>query len=190
MYVLDADTGQAHWASIDPTLDEWTGRFLADGQLRTTDDLFGDGGSETLRASPAPVAHLPPPRLELIAAEGAGDVATLRLRLAPARAVDRAYVYPAAGARLLAVGLGGAPPEPIQGDGLLLVGLPAGGLELSLRLVTTGPIQLTVVDQSAGLPDLPGLPRRPDTVMSSPNPEPLRGYPTSVRATFALPRPG
>jgi hypothetical protein len=76
MYVLNADTDAALWVSVDPAPDEWTGRFVADGALRTTDELFGDGGSGTVRASRAPVAPLPPPTLELIAAEHSGGTST------------------------------------------------------------------------------------------------------------------
>jgi hypothetical protein len=190
MYLLNADTGEAHWVSADPQVDEWTGLFLAGGAHRTSDELFGDGGSDMLRASGAPVAPLPPPALELIGMEAVGDLMTLRLRLTSPRGAGRAYLFPAEGTQLLAAGLEGDPPAPIQGDELQLAGLPAGGLDLALGLRAAGPVRFTVVDLSTGLPGFPGmtLPPPPETVMSAPNPAPLRGYPTAVRASVVFGR--
>jgi hypothetical protein len=49
-------------------------------------------------------------------------------------------------------------------------------------------VRLRLTDVSPGLPDIPGfvLPRQPETVMSAPDPEPLRGYPTAVRRSFSF----
>jgi hypothetical protein len=191
LYVLNADTGEAHWVSPDPELDEWTAQFLAGGTRRTTNALFGDGGSDTLLANRAATAPLPAPVLQLIGSEAVGDVLTLRLRLTSPRAAWRAYLVPPAGVQLLAAGLDGRPLQDIQGGALRISGLPAAGIDLTVRVRTAGPVQFTVLDQSTGLPDIPGatLPRRPETVMPAPNPEGLRGYPTAVRTTLTFPLP-
>jgi hypothetical protein len=189
-YVLDADADVARWVSADPAPDEWTEQLLAGAAPATTDELFGDGGTDTLWASRAPPAALPPPRLELVAAETNGDTTTLRLRLTSPRGASRVYLVPRDGAELLAAGLGGATPEPVTGGELRIAGLPADGLELTLRLRAAGPIRLNVIDESTGLPELPGLPARPVTVMSAPNPAALRGYPTAVRTSVEFARPG
>jgi MFS family permease len=188
LYTLNADAGQAYWVSPDPRLDEWTGQFLVDAAPRTTDELYGDGGAATLSASRAPVAPLPPPTLELIATEATGELVTLRARLISPRGADRVWIIPRDGAELLAAGLDGDPPAPIEAGALNIDGLPADGLELALRLRAAGPVRLTVLDASAGLPDIPGvtLPARPATVMAAPNPEDLRGYPTVVRTSVVF----
>jgi hypothetical protein len=188
-YGLDADTGQAYWLTLDPRLDGWTGRFLAGGTRRTLDELLGASDPIPVLAAPAPAAALPPPRLTVESQEQAGDVRTLRLRLASARQAGRLHLWPGPGTLIVAANLGAAPPVAVDGEELLISGLPAEGIDLTVRVRASGPARFTLLDRSTGLPDLPGLPPRPATVMSAPVGEDLSGYPTLVRASYTIPPP-
>jgi hypothetical protein len=186
VYTLNADTGEANWATPDPRLDEWAGQFLAGGTPRTADELLGGGDPLPVRAARAPAAALPPPTLTVDGQERDGDVRTLRLHLASPRHAGQAYFLAGSGTQLLATSLGDAPPVAIAGDGLRIRGLPAEGIALAVRVRAGGPARFSVLDVSPGLPDLPGLPPRPATVMPAPFPEELSGYPTIVRKAFTF----
>jgi len=63
-YGLNADTGEANWATLDPELDEWTKQFLSgETEERTLGGLFGGDDPTKVLTSPAPVAPLKPPSL-------------------------------------------------------------------------------------------------------------------------------
>jgi hypothetical protein len=188
-YGLDADTGQACWLTLDPRLDEWTGQFLAGGTRRTLDELLGASDPVPVLAAPAPAAALPAPSLAVVSQEQAGDVRTLRLHLASARQAGRLHLWPGPGTQIVAANLGDAPPVAVDGEELLISGLPAEGIDLTVRVRASGPARFTLLDRSTGLPDLPGLPPRPATVMSAPVGEDLSGYPTLVRASYTIPPP-
>jgi hypothetical protein len=90
--------------------------------------------------------------------------------------------------QFLAAGVAGQPPRQLGSQEVRIDGLPPSGLELTLRVKAAGPVRLTLVDQSAGLPDLPslGLPARPATTMPLPGPEEAQGDPTLVRTSITL----
>jgi CubicO group peptidase (beta-lactamase class C family) len=83
---------------------------------------------------------------------------------------------------------GGDPLTPLEGGELRVSALPPSGLDRALGVRAAGPVRLTEIDQSTGLSEVPGvtLPTRPETVMPSPNPPPLRGDPTAVRAAVEV----
>jgi hypothetical protein len=188
-YGLDADTGQAYWLTLDPRTDEWTERFLAGGTRRTLDELLGASDPIPVLAAPAPAASLPPPSLAVESEQRIGDLRTLRLRLASTRQSGRLHLWPGPGTQIVAANLGEAQPVAVDGEELLLSGLPAEGIALTVQVRASGPVRFTLVDRSTGLPDLPGLPPRPAAVMSAPVGEDLSGYPTLVRASFTIPPP-
>ncbi len=89
----------------------------------------------------------------------------------------------------MAANFGDAPPAAVEGSELIVAGLPVEGIDLSVQVRASGAARLTMVDRSTGLPDLPGLPPRPATVMPAPVGEDLSGYPTIVRASYTFPAP-
>jgi hypothetical protein len=199
-YVLNADTGEANWATVDPELDHWTKQFLSGGtQKRSAEELFGRmffGGDEPIKilTSSAPVTLIKPPELMLLGEESNGTTHTLRLHLSSSRRAWRAYLLPGAGVQILAVGDRSSALQKLGDEPFTYSGLPPEGVDLTVKIRAAGPIRFTVVDQTNGLPRIPGvtLPKRPEAVMPAPEPEQFRGYPTFVGQTFVLgkgPRP-
>jgi hypothetical protein len=89
---LDADTGEANWATLDPEPDQWTKRFLSgDTQERSLGALYGGDDPTKVLTSRAPVAPLQPPELELLGQEANGAERTLRLHLSSPREAWRTY---------------------------------------------------------------------------------------------------
>jgi hypothetical protein len=187
-YGLDADRGQAYWLSVDPQLDEWTGQFLPGGTRHTLDELIGAAEPMPMLAAAAPAVALPPPSLAVEGQDLTDDLRTLRLRLASGRQAQRLHLLAGPGTRIVAANLGDAAPVAIDGNEVLISGVPADGVALSVRVRANGPAQFTLLDRSAGLPNVPGLAPRPATVMSAPVGEDLSGYPTLVWASFCIPR--
>lgn len=188
-YLLDPAGGVAYWLTLDPAPGTWTSQILIDDATRrTAEELVGTASQNRFLTSRAPVMPLPAPELIVLGQERQGDEWTLRLRLSSPRGAYRAFLWPGAGVRLLAAGVAGQPLRPLGSQEVRVDGLPAAGQELTLRLQAAGPIQLNLVDQSAGLPDLAslGLPPRPATTMSLPGPEIAQGDPTLVRRSITL----
>jgi hypothetical protein len=188
-YGLDADTTQAYWITLDPHLDEWTGQFLAGGTPHALDEVVGAPDPIPALIAPAPAVALPPPSLTVESRAHVGDVRTLRLRLASARQAGRLHLWPGPGTQIVAANVGDAPPVSVDGGEVLFSGVPTEGIHLTVQVRASGPAHFTVLDRSTGLPDLPGLPPPPPTVMSAPVGEDLSGYPTLVWASFTVPLP-
>jgi hypothetical protein len=187
LYTVNPATGQAHWATADRELDEWTSQLVASPSPRTLDELLGAGGSTTLLSSSAPFVDLPAPVLFARRASRDADVQTLRLHLLSPRQAWRAYIIPGPGVELVTAGIGDAQPVAIHSGTLDVVGLPPDGIDVTLTVRTSGSVSLVVVDGSIGLPNVPGAPPQPKNVMPNAMRESLRGYATYVPASFVFP---
>ncbi|MDM4720936.1 M28 family peptidase [Micromonospora sp. WMMA1363] len=168
MYALDTDTGQARWLSHEAEPQPWTDGYV-DGPVSLAADfpIFGD---EELLAGPAQPADLPAPALDVLADTTAGSERTLRLRLAPQRAVRLATLHVDTGtATVLRAEVAGrsVPVEPRAGRwgfGVVFHAPPAEGVEVTLTVIPRADrVALRVMDASDGLAALPGFrPRPPD----------------------------
>jgi hypothetical protein len=187
LYILDTATGEAYWASLQRSPDDWTRHFLGDVSTRTLDDLLGAGGPTTLLTSPAPALQLPAPELVLRGDERDGDLRTLRLHLSSLRQAWRAYVVPGPGVELMGAALGDGSPVALQTSSLDVPGLPPEGLDFTFRVRALGPASFVVIDQSSGLPDVAGASQPPATVMAAPTPDNLRGFATVVHRQVVFP---
>jgi hypothetical protein len=111
------------------------------------------------------------------------DPWTLSLHLATQRGAWRATVFPAGGVEQVSGSVAEAAPAPLNGVPLTIIGLPAEGVDFVLIARATGPLSCVVVEQTMRLAEPPGVPPRPDSLMTASTPEELRGYPTFVAAT-------
>jgi hypothetical protein len=191
-YSLNADSGKASWATLDPELDQWTKRFLkGNTQERTLGELYGGDDPTKVLTRSAPVAPLKPPELELLEQEAKGTTRTLRLHLSSPREAWKALLLPGRGVKILGWGLNGKPPQELDDEIFEYRALPPKGVDLSAKVRASGPVRLTVIDQTLVLPSIQGvtLPKRPDTVMPAPLPteaEAFAGYPTLVSKSFVF----
>jgi hypothetical protein len=192
-YALNADSGEASWATLDPELDQWTKQFLSrDTQERTVGELYGGDDPTKILTSSAPVAPLKPPELELLGQEKAnGTTRTLRLHLSSPREAWKALLLPGPGVEILGWGINGKPPQEIDDEVFEYRALPPEGVDLTVKVRASGPVRFTLIDQTLGLPRIPGetLPKKPETVMPAPLPteaEAFAGYPTLVSKSFVF----
>lgn len=135
-YTLDADSGEARWATLSDRPDAWTARVVGEGSERTTLPAFL--GSDTdVTVARARALPLPSATLEVLEASARRH----RLRVVPPTGADRLRVMLAPGSALAGVAVQGRPIEVPDdlGDGALSFvysAPPSGGIELVID--TTG----------------------------------------------------
>ncbi len=176
LYALDADTGEAAWATYEEDTDAYTSRFVGrDAEKGSLEDFLPLGGPALLdEAPPVPLAA---PTVEVLDDTTGSDARTLRLRVSSPRGAEELLLW------LESEGLGNPDTpvlsaavdgEPVQkaGEpgwgrwGLDLYAPPENGIELTLELRPEAPVRIRAVALSDGLPDVPGVDetRPPDTM--------------------------
>jgi hypothetical protein len=166
-YGLDADTGQAVWASTDARPDAWSSQYLSRAPQRGTLDALFPGLPRPFLKQTAPAAELAAPAVEVLGDETKDGARHLRLRVASPRGAALLSVYADPSATFERVSVGGREvksPTPAPAAApvnaaarkdpwvLRYYDVPAEGVELVLDLKSGEPLNLRVVDQSYGLP--------------------------------------
>lgn len=176
-YALDADTGQAQWASFDRRLDDWSRRVLPPKPERKALPEFV-GFNRPLAVGPAPVLDLAAPELEVVArtATPSGGrrfqlraksrISGDRMRLRFVATSD--LVVTAGGREMDCVRTPGQARDPKR-CAFLFYAAPAEGLEIVAETSGATGLEVQLIDQRYGLPEVPGgLPGpRPEGVMQS-----------------------
>lgn len=166
VYVLDAESGEAEWASFDRSPDAWTSRWLGeDGEVRTLDDVF-EGGARELLAADAPLVELPAPEVRVISEEPSDDGGRrLHLAVEPRRptAVVRVALRCEAPLETLSVDGRDIPAEDADGErSVVFWGVPEEGFEIEVEVPAGRSLGVTAVGISLGFPEALGVePRDP-----------------------------
>jgi hypothetical protein len=169
MYAMDADTGQAFWASQQDSAHGWLAQFVS-----VRKDLSGEFPflHDPLLTGPAKAAALPAARLTMGASTvNADGTTTFDVHVQPQRPVRlidlSAPGVPVRGATVTA----GAVSREVEMSHdearghfqLLFHAPPADGITVRLTVRDTQQLTFQVLDGSDGLEDLPGfVPRPPD----------------------------
>jgi hypothetical protein len=120
------------------------------------------------------VAPLEPPIIDVLDDNTTGDIRTLRLRIGSPRHAPIISVHLDRSTEVIQAAVNGtrinngARPEQW---GLRFFGLSPAGFELTLKVKATRPTKIRVIDQSYGLPELPGTPlkARPEGIIPAPS---------------------
>lgn len=175
-YGLDADSGQAFWATADRTPDEWTGQVISAKAGRATlAEIFPLGTRQYLKEQ-APVAALTAPQVELLSNSTSAGQRTLRMHVASTRQAPYISVYVEPEVEVLAATVNGQELKELNASTankgekewvLFYYGVLPQGLELTFDLNTTKPVKFRVVDRSYGLPEtlIPSVKPRPGYLM-------------------------
>ncbi len=164
-YGLNANTGKAIWASADEKPDEWTSQFLsADTEKGTLAEYLPMVSGKFLK-SQAPVAPLAAPKIEPLGDDVSDGVRTVRMRISSPRQARIIRVYIDSNTEVLAavvngkqIGNNDTPAQIKSGKrwGLNYFALTKEGIELTLAVKSSQPLEIKAVDQSDGLPEIPG----------------------------------
>lgn len=185
LYGLNADSGQATWASAGPQ-DVWTSQFFSGNAQRAALPTFFPITNQQFIQGQAPVLQLPAPVATVIDDSTANGVRTLRLRITSPRQAPTVFAYIGPRADVRSVAVNGKPavvdganqPGPGEILGLLYWALPKEGVELTLELTPAQPVRVLLVDRTDGLPDIPGTSFKP-------RPAPLMLAPSIGTAEFS-----
>ena len=179
-YALQADTGQAVWASSNKRADEWTSQFFSSAKIAELPDFF-PGGNWRFLTGEAPAAELTAPKIEMLSDNRSTAERTLRLRVTSTRQAPVIALYVDADAEVRGTHINGAvikqasfTGEPAEKNrwSLRYFALPADGIELTLVSQSPQPIRIKAVDQSYGLPNgsRASFNRRPEGIIPAPLP--------------------
>lgn len=163
-YGLNADTGKAIWASADQQPDEWTSQFLSKDTEQTKLAEYFPTGARKFLKSQAPVLQLTTPLLEPLSNDVRDGIRTVRMRITSPRQARIMRIYVDSNTEVLAAALNGKKIDNKTGDrtasaknwGFNYFAFPKVGIELTLALKSSQPLKLKAVDQSDGLPEIPG----------------------------------
>lgn len=97
VYVLNADSNKANWATYDTNLDEWTKGYLGENPKNAkslnTNKLYSKYGSEFTFMSDAPSKNIEKPTIEFLKDSVIGTKRYLKIKLSPNRKVNRYDVF-------------------------------------------------------------------------------------------------
>jgi hypothetical protein len=159
IFAIDGDLGRAWWLSVDEHPDRWTGQVLSNDARAALPSIFPRLADRSFLASPAPAPRFRGPEVSITADERSGASRRLRLHLGFAPGTEALEVLVPAAARVSRGLVQGRVFGPVR-DGwmdLAFVGPPPDGIDLEV-IAADGPIHLTVVAQSRGLPAIPATP--------------------------------
>ena len=162
-YALDADSGQAWWASTDDQPGEWLRQYITGTEdLGEAFGLFGAG----VGTGPAQAANLPAPELTVVSDTAAPDRRQLTFTVRSQR--DARLIYlDLPDSTVLGATVDGrdVPAEGLTGRfGFVFHAPPDDGLTVTLELQSPSPAKIRLMDGTDGLDGLPGFTPRPEGV--------------------------
>jgi hypothetical protein len=97
VYILNADTNKANWATYDINLDEWTKSYLGEkpkhGSPLNTNKLYSKYGSEYTFMADAPLKNIAKPTIEFLRDTVKGNQHLYKIRITPNRYVNRYDIF-------------------------------------------------------------------------------------------------
>lgn len=185
-YALNADVGKAIWASSDEKPDKWTSQLLtANTTKKGALPEYLPMAQRKFLVSQAPILPLAAPSIQILddkvnnrdseallplrsmVKDNSAD-RTLHIRITSPRQARILRVYLDPSVQVVNSTVNGQQiANNTQSWGLHYFALPKEGVELTLAVKSSRPIKLKVVDQSDGLPKIPGksFQERPNSMM-------------------------
>ena len=168
-YSLDADRGQAVWASPDRPRSDWSAALLTESPAPLPTQ-FPWRPDTSLAHGPAPVAPLAPPRVEVLDDTPVDGGRVLQVRLSSPRGAPTLGLW-VDGATVREATVDGAPVDPGANFGFLFTTENPDGIEVRLDLDASGPaeeVEVRVADVTGDLTVVPGYSPPPGKVVVGP----------------------
>jgi hypothetical protein len=192
-YWLDSDSATASWISFDEKPDDWTSQYLSSQPQTDKVSIFATADGDSVLKAPAPALSLSLPLIRTVEDSTVGGERALRFQISSPRHARVIWVIVRNAAVVRAALEGrnvqvGAPDTRKKLWGFIFIGLPPEGIRLDVTLEAPDIPQITLTDQSDGLPEIPGLSTKPRSGnrMSSPQVWPFFDATTLVSRTFPI----
>ena len=175
MYVLDADSGAARWASEDDAPDRWSARYVTDRGVDAV-EMPLPYQTEPKWSGRAQAVPLEAPRLTVLSSRTGGDATVLELRLRSRRGADVLTLHAGRPVQSATIAADGHPsvtstPSYPEGAGaeewpyeLRFYDPPSDGIRVTLRLPGEEPLRAGLSDYTVGLEEIPGFTEPPPNV--------------------------
>ncbi len=191
-YWFDYDAGKASWISFDERPDSWTSQFLT-GQVETDKvGIFGSADGDAVLKASAPRVELAAPVVKTVEDSTAGGERILRFHITSLRQARILWVI-VRKVSVIHATLDGRHVQVGEGDarnklwGIIYVGLPPKGIDLQLTVKALDNPELTVTDQSDGLPDVPGFRINPRASDKMPSPQEWPSFDSTLLVSRTFP---
>jgi hypothetical protein len=192
-YWFDGDTRTASWISFDEKSDDWTSQFLSSHPKADKVSIFATADGDAVLKAPAPALSLSVPLIKTVEDSTVDGERALRLQISSPRHARVIWVI-VRNAAVVRAALEGRKVQVGEADtrnrfwGFIFIGLPSEGIRLDVTVKAPDIPQFTVTDQSDGLPEVPGLSRKPRSGdrMSLPQVWPFFDATTLVSRTFPI----
>ncbi len=209
-YVLDTDRGRATWASLDSQPDVFTAQFFhrhvrAGWLARLTGLATIDAANDTLKRIPvlrnfaylnhgrtiegdAPAIKAAAPEIKVLDDASKDGARAVRIHIASERNAPIVWMSVPFGVTVLGSSIDGksAGDRITNGWTGWYWNAPPTGFDLELKLAAQGPFALTVIDQTAELPETPGFSFEPRGTAMMPTPFLFFDSATLVTRTIAI----
>jgi hypothetical protein len=163
VYSVDAETGDAYWASRRPPVSEWSRSLLSEPPAPLADAMPWSDGAP-LWHGPAPAANLPPPEVMVVRDVMGNGLRDLTLRLSSQREASMIGLWieaDSATVRSATVAGRDVPSDQALGKwafGFRFFGPPTDGIEVRLQLdQRAADVALRVADGTDDLAVVPGF---------------------------------
>ncbi len=172
-YAMDADKGEAFWLSPDEELDEWTAQFfpsMGPSNPRGTLEAIDPGDSSEYWRASAPVAGYAGPQLQVMRDATSGDTREVVLRITAPDKPSEMYIWLNSGEEILSTEVFGNEIRARRRDSSLKFrNFPREGADITLRLRAGSGLSMRMTENLHGLPELSGIPKRPEYMQPEPN---------------------
>lgn len=155
VYALNADTNKAIFLGDTAQGDQRTAQFLAGATEKgTLADFAYARKSREYTVNSAPVTDLRAPELSVIEDKSVEGVREITLRLSSPRQAGMVAVYVDSNAQVLNASVNNKTVTDAANEhwGIQIDGFPKEGVDLQMRVKTSEPLKLRLVDRSFGLP--------------------------------------
>src|SRR6185369_13202588 len=182
-YALNANSGKAAWVSSDARLDEYTSQFIkANSEKLDMADYLPlkpvFWNSKKFLNSEADPIELAAPNVVVLEDKNSDGVRMIRMRINSSRRAPVISVSLGHSTEVLQAVINGkqvkngptrSPAELKNGWGFTYYALPEDGIELVIESKSTGPLDVKVVDESYGIPEMPGRAPQPRPAVTMPS---------------------
>ena len=167
-YGLDLDTGEAYWLSGDEKTDEWTSQFFPAGTPRVELGEFLPGDRDLYLKAPAPVVSMAGPSITVPQDAVRDNRREIVFRIVCPDKPSSLY-FRVTGVEVHSARVFGEEVRGGEDWGIHFRLMPKEGVELTLKVDSSTPLKVGMIEEHLALPASLPIPPRPKYIIPEPN---------------------